>query len=540
MKNYPMLTLSTRYPRLLFTLLLILASASKGLGAGSDTHRPAAQYAAMLSSEPFKSGWMDCFGAMVPDQMIDQPLAHENHRAAGMLYTHEAIRFLREKKYQKALFLASARSHYLTDTLAIAHCDVWKPRRENDVMKPGQHGMHIWSFLPKSVQEFQMPFGERREGMHSDPLLIDPPPLQRNAWDGLAKIDKVGSMHAFFDRTALHSAYKQGQFPLKDVPDTTNWSCYDREMVARWHAEQIALEMVDRDSVLAQGERIKFSDAEKMQKAFDHEMENMIAAVITYYRYLGVAADTKMIGDIDMLLPSIDRLVLMARHNPVIYISDKAPWPLRRTCMLLAMEIVRARYRAKGDFGYAYSKGLKEACEAMILPIEMPEGEDNNRVLVAWKTKESARKAAAGGELKGNNVVCAKGEQHGAHILLRGKDLQSTLHLIDYLLDLSYAPLNGKAPVEVLFRIFAKEWAGMQLMEDLKATAEKDVATRFEHIKSPQSHDHGEWGNKVHWLVWPHAQGTDANLSGVLPRFWNLFVLDLPQPDGAKVDLNAM
>ena len=112
--------------------------------------------------------------------------------------------------------------------------------------------------------------------------------------------------------------------------------------------------------------------------------------------------------------------------------------------------------------------------------------------------------------------------------------------MLTLLLDLSYAPLNGKAPVEVLFRVFAKEWAGMQLIEDLKATAEKDVATRFKRIKSPHSHDHGEWGNKVHWLVRPHAQGTDANLSGVLPRFWNLFVLDLPQPDGSKVDLNTM
>jgi len=519
---------------------LILACDGKALGAGPDTHHPAAQYAASLSPEPFKSAWKDCFGAMVPDQMIDQPLAHENHRAAGMLYTHEAIRYLREKQYKKALFLASARSHYLTDSLAIAHCDVWKPRRENDVMKPGQHGMHIWSFLPRSVQAFQMPFGERRTGTHYHPLLIDPPPLQRNAWDGLAKIYKVGSMHAFFDRTALHSAYQQGQFPLKDVPDTTNWSCYDREIVARWHAEQIALEMVDRDSALAKGQRIKFAHAKKMQKAFDHEMENMIAAVMTYYRYLGVAADTKMIGDIDMLLPSIDRLVLMARHKPAIYISDKAPWPLRRTCMLLAMEIVRARYRAKGDFGHAYAKDLKEACAAMILPINMPEAEDNRRVLVAWKTKASACKAAARAQLKGNNVVCAKGEQHGARILLRGKDLQSTLHLIDYLLDLSYAPLNGKAPVEVLFRIFAQEWAGTQLIEDLKATAEKDVAKRFKHIMSPHSHDQQEWTNKVHWLVWPHAQGTDANLSGVLPRFWNLFVLDLPQPDGTKVNLNAM
>ncbi len=521
-------------------VLLALGYGFTAMGAGSDTHRPAAQYAARLSAEPFKSGWKDCFGAMVPDQMIDQPLAHENHRAAGMLYTHEAIRYLRKKQFKKALFLASARSHYLTDTLAIAHCDVWKSRRENDVMKPGQHGMHIWSFLPKSVQAFQMPFGERKEGMHYTPLLIDPPPLQREAWDGLAKINTVGSMHAFFDRTALHSAYKQGQFPLNNIPDTTNWSCYDREMVARWHAEQIALEMVDRNSVLAKGGRIRFSDAQKMQKAFDHEMENMIAAVMTYYRYLGVAADTKMTGDIDRLLPSIDRLVLMARHDPVIYISDKASWPLRRTCMLLAMEIVRARYRAKGDFGYAYSRGLKEACEAMIHSIKVSEGEDDKRILVAWKTREPAREAAMGDKLKGNNVVCAKGEQHGAHILLRGKDLQSTLHLIDYLLDLSYAPLNGKAPVEVLFRIFAKEWAGMKLIEDLKVTPEEDVAKRFEHIKSSHSLDHGQWTDKVHWLVWPHASGTDANLSGVLPRFWNLFILDLPQPDGTRVDLNAM
>ena len=210
-----MLTLSTRYAPFLFTSLLILACAREGLGAGTDTHRPAAQYAARLSSEPFKSGWRDCFGAMVPDQMIDQPLAHENHRAAGMLYTHEAIRYLREKQYKKALFLASARSHYLTDSLAIAHCDVWKPRREDDVMKPGHHGTHIWSFLPKSVQAFRMPFGERRQGTHYNPLLIDPPPLQRKAWDGLAKIDKVGSMHAFLIAPPCTVPTGRGSFPSR-------------------------------------------------------------------------------------------------------------------------------------------------------------------------------------------------------------------------------------------------------------------------------------------------------------------------------------
>lgn len=522
------------------TILLALGCGFKAMGAGSDTHHPAAQYAARLSAEPFRSGWKDCCGAMVPDQMRDQPLAHENHRAAGMLYTHEAIRYLRQKQFKKALFLASARSHYLTDSLAVAHCDVWKPRREDDVMKPGRHGTHIWSFLPQSVQAFQMPFGQRREGMHYSPLLIDPPPLQRDTWDSLASINTPGSMHAFFDRTALHSAYKQGQFPLNNIPDITNWSCYDREMVARWHAEQIALEMVDRTSVLERAGRIRFADARKMQKAFDHEMENMIAAVMTYYRYLQVAAVTQITGDIDTLLPSIDRLVLMARHDPKIYISDKAPWPLRRTCMLLAMEIVRARYRAKGDFGHAYSRGLKEACEQMILPIRVPEGEDDKRILVAWKTAEQARQTAMGPKLKGNNVVCDKGAQNGAHILLRGKDLQSTLHLIDYLLDLSYAPLNGKAPVEVLFRIFDKEWAGIKLMEDLKTTPQDDVAGRFRNIKNAHAHDYPQWTDKVHWLVWPHASGTDANLTGVLPRFWNLLILDLPQPDGSSVNLNEM
>jgi len=524
--------------RKIWTLLAVLLAFGCGtaMGSGSETHRSAAQYAARLSAEPFKSGWEDCFGAMVPDMMLDQPLGHENHRAAGMLYTHEAIRYLREKQYKKALFLASVRSHYLVDSIAIPHCDVWKPRRKDDVMVPGQHGLGVWSFLPKSVQAYQLPFEARPPEKHYDPLLIDSPPMLRDLWNGLAA---TGSMHSFFDRTPYYSLHEPWTFPLDNIPDTTNWSCYDFEIVARWHGEQIALEMIDRDSVLAGEGRIRFSDAQKMQKAFDHEMENDIAAVMTYYRYLGVAADTKMTGDIDRLLPSIDRLVLMARHDPVIYISDKAPWPLRRTSMLLAMEIVRAQYRAKGDLGKAYSLGLKEACEAIIQPIKVPEGEDDKRILVAWKTTESEREAAMGNEFNGNNVVCAKDQRHGAHILLRGKDLQSTVHLIDYLLDLSYAPLNGVAPVEVLFSVFEKEWDGIKLIEDLKVTPEEDVASRFARVKNSHALD-PQWGPKVHWLVWPHTSGTDANLSGVLPRFWNLFILDLPQPDGTMVDLNAM
>ena len=347
--------LSRMNPKLAGIVITIssLAMVQSAVAAGAGTHHPGAQYGARLAPEPFKSNSEACIGAMIPDLMRDHPVGHENHRAAGLLYTFEAIRLLRKGETAKALAVASMRCHYLEDSICIAHSDIWYPRDPGDVLTPGVPGKRVWSFMPQSAQGYWLPFDPRKPGfIHYDRLRIDPPPLQVESWDKLAKRKLSRNMHTFFDSTALHRGHKAGEFPLDHVPDTTNWSAYDYEIYARWRSDQIALEVLDRESVLQQkGDGwIKFAGAVSFQKAMDHEMENIIAAVSAYYRYLTVARDTEVGGGLDTLPRGEDHLLLMSLHKPAIYVADDAPWPLKRACRLLAFEMVRARHRSLGNF----------------------------------------------------------------------------------------------------------------------------------------------------------------------------------------------
>jgi hypothetical protein len=438
------------------------------------------------------------------------------------------------------LLAASIRVHYLTDGLAIAHGDVWYPRHESDVMRPGVRGARVWSFLPRSVQGYWLPFEPREPGINYDRLRIDDPPLQAGSWAKLADRNLSRSMHAFFDSTELHKAYPPGKFPLNSVPDTTNWSAYDYEIYGRWRAEQIALEALDRDSVRERSGSVRFAEAAQFQRAMDHEMENMIAAVSAYYRYLTVAMDTELHGDMDMLLPAHDRLLVMARHSPAIYLSEDAPWPLKRVCSLLAMEMVRARFRASGDLGASFAEDLFAQVDAIIRVADMPAGEENQRVLVSWNESPEQRRAAAGRGFDGNAI--AVGDTPGAqgHIVLRGRDLQSAVHLVDYLLDLTHAPFLGRAPMEVLLTAFEKEWDGMALIEKIRATPDDELPALVKGVVNPHEDDPEAWAALVRGLVRPHTGGSDIHLTGVLPRFYDYLVLSLPLADGTRIDLSEL
>ena len=526
-----------------FGVCVVVALASCCLGpraafaAGAGTHIPASQYGAQIAPEPFQSNWTACIGAMAPDQMRDQPLGHENHRAAGLLYTMKAIDYLKRGETAKALLTASIRVHYLTDSLAIAHGDVWYPRHESDVMRPGVRGARIWSFLPQSVQDYWLPFDPREPGINYDRLRIDDPPLQALSWEKLAGRGLSRSMHAFFDSTEIHRGHRNGQFPLANVPDTTNWSCYDYELYGRWRSEQIAREVLDRESVLAKGGSIRFAAADQFQQAMDHEMENMIAAVGAYYRYLTVARDTELLGDMDMLLPAHDRLLLMARHAPAVYLSADAPWPLKRACSLLAMEMVRARFRASGDLGASFATYLPAEVDAIIRTVDVPEGEDGQRVLVSWGESPDERREAAARKIDGNAVAVGDAPGAQGHIVLRGEDVQRAVHLVDYLLDLTHAPFLGRAPMEVVLTAFEKEWDGIDLMASIDVTPDDELPALVAGIQNPHADDPQAWADVVRGLVRPHSDGSDINLTGVLPRFYDYMVLSLPLPDGARVDL---
>ena len=523
---------------LLGSVLVALAAASAPEARAANAphvHGTAVQIAAQVAPEPFRSHWKACRGGSFPDQMRDQPLGHANQRAAGMLLTLEAIRYLREGQVNKAMLLASVRGHYVADSSCIAHALVWSSRKADDVMKPGVHGNGVWSFLPASVQEYRLPFATERGKGGYYPLLIEPPPLFRKAWDSLPQLELTGSMHGYFDRVHPLTPYPDG-LPATDIADTSLWSAYDREFCGRWVAENIALTVLDRDSVLAGGKTVRFVDADALQKAIEVDTRNMAASIAAYYRYLTVAKDTRLVGDVEELFPSVDRLSLMARLKPKIYLSADAPWPLKRACYLLAMEIVRARHRNRGQLGGQYGLGLRKKCEALLTTVAMPADEAGRRVIIAWKQDQVAVSKTAARPLTDTTILFERRQRGAGHIVLRGKDLPSAIHLVDYLLDLTYAPLHGRAPMEVVLTVLRRDWEGMNLLKQLRALTDVQAATTPARLDDPHVDDRDEWTERVRRTLWPYTEG-QSDIAGPLQIFWNLLLIDLPLPDGKKLDL---
>ncbi len=518
---------------------LLASICPAALAAGAVTHNTASLTAAKLAPEPFASHWEKCRYANHPDYMRDQPLGHENMRTSGILYTLEAIRYLREGQINRAMMVASARTHYVADSACLPHAEIWRPRRENDVLRPGEPRSGPWSFMPASVQDYWLPFGDQPEGAPYRPLVIDPPPMKPDAWDALKERNLYGSIHAFFDSIDGQAPYPDG-FPTDGIDRAEHWSCYDREFYARWRAECIALTLLDRDSVLDDEPGVRWVDAEAFQAVMDEEMRNMVSAVLAYYRYLAVAARTEVVGDLESIFPAADRLALMAARAPRIYLSPGASWPLKRAAYLLAMELVRAEHRRHGRQGREYGEDLLAECDALIGSVDIPDSEVDRRIVISWREEPDVAAELGWRELAGNTLVCEAGREAAGHVILRGEDLQSAIHLVDYLLDLAHAPLNGRTPVEVLFSIFEREWPGTSFLAELSRTPDADIyIPRFERPPCPHEDDMAEWTDKVHWLVWPNTQG-DANLSGPLPVIWNFMLLGLPLPDGTKVDLAAL
>jgi len=490
-----------------------------------------------LSPEPFRSNWDKCRGAAHPDYMTEQPVGHENARLAGLLYTLEAIRYLREGQTNKAMMTASARTHYIGDSACIPHAKVWKPREENDVLRPGRPASGVFGFLPARYQDYWLPFGEHIPERHYAPLLIEEPPIFIDKWNALEEIDNPQSMHAFFDRISCRSWHPNG-FPAEGISEAENWSAYDREFYARWRAECIALDILDRTSALDKTKPLRFVPEAQFKAVMDEEMRNLMAAIIAYYRYLTVAASTELQGDIMGVFPSRDPLRLMSQRNPRIFIGKGAPWPLKRAVYLFAMELVRAKYRYDGRYDDEFAVNLREEADALFETVELPEEEASQRLFISWEEDAEEVKRSAALHLAGNVIVTERGKQRAGHIVLHGEDLQSTIHLVDYLLDLTYAPLNGRTPVEVLLTVFEREWAGMAFLEELRKVPDAEVFDHPELVRPKNIHadDREEWTDKVHWLVWPNVEG-ESSLAGPLPAVWNLFLLDLPLPDGSALDL---
>ena len=67
-----------------------------------------------------------------------------------------------------------------------------------------------------------------------------------------------------------------------------------------------------------------------------------------------------------------------------------ATWPLKRACSLLAMELVRAQYRNRGQLGSQYVRDIRYESEALLKTAAMPGAEASFRGTFPLLSREIA------------------------------------------------------------------------------------------------------------------------------------------------------
>ncbi|MBM4082141.1 MAG: hypothetical protein FJ278_20715, partial [Planctomycetes bacterium] len=103
-----------------FLFIGALAASPEAFGWGVG-HDDSSYLGATISPEPFKTNAKLCVYGHYPDSIQDHAVGHGRDGYLRRLFTFEAIDALRAGDIPKAMFLASAATHYLTDRACIAH-----------------------------------------------------------------------------------------------------------------------------------------------------------------------------------------------------------------------------------------------------------------------------------------------------------------------------------------------------------------------------------------------------------------------------------
>jgi len=168
----------------------------------------------------------------------------------------------------------------------------------------------------------------------------------------------------------------------------------------------------------------------------------------------------------------------------------------------------------------------------------MPTEEACRRVVIAWRIPRDKVAQHAKKPLDKTSIIFERGEGYGAHITLRGSDMQSTLHMGDYLLDLTNAPLHGRVPLDVVFTVLRREWEGIRMMKELESLTDEEAFSKPERPRNSHKFDQAEWAARVRRMVNPNTYG-QSDISGPLIAYSNLLLKRLPLPDGRTLGLGT-
>lgn len=505
------------HARCLLVLLAVIGGVTLSLPktafGWSIGHNDSSWLAATLSPEPFASNPKLCLYACYPDAMGDWNCGYSLR-----LFSFEAINALRAGDAPKALFLASAATHYLTDGACIAHSHAWY-KREN----------YPWErFLPKRYQGIKIPRTSRMvyyshlKREVKDTVLDTPEPEYNvEKWR-----QHKGSINAYFD--TMPSSRRLVTPDLLRKP--TGWTFNDCDQYCRWYGMMfIALDMIAPESLGTAQPRLR--DALGIRAINLEELLNGAEMDAAYYGYLSSAANAMVEPSLDLALPDNDKLLSLAGKDAVVLIPEKASWPVERAAHVLGMEMLRATRRA-AVLKKAEPPKRTVASFVVRVPIEQIPLELGRRSAVLllppndpeWAKAAGAAPVSAG---KTGLVSARKDKQGNIHVLLRGTTEQDTLYMVDYLLDLAWAPLHARWPAQTVADAAKEAWAGWKLILDLRRMQGKEAVAFASKV--PYKADK-EAVSRFH---------QDMNRLTQQPasqeEWWTHFLFEIPLPDGRRV-----
>ncbi len=484
-------------------------------------HNDASRLAAGISPEPLASNPDLCLFAHYPDAIQDHAVGHGRDGYLRRLLTFEALDALRAGDMPKALFLASAATHYLTDRSCIAHSGRAWYHQDGDV----------WTkYLPRRYQGVKVPF-ERKDvyyphlqGTAKDTVLGFPEPEYAvEQWRQFQ-----GSTNAYFD-----SMPSVRRFVTPDLlRRPTGWTFTDFDQYARWYGVFISLDMIDPASLGTDPLRLR--DATGMKAVCVEELVNGAAQDAAYYGYLATAAKTTVEPSLAELLSTHDKLLSLLERETVVLIPQSASWPVERAANVLGMELLRAARRQAKLGGLAEPDRTPASFVSRVAPESLEAKLQGRNAILLLAPGDAAWLTAAGApplpDVRSGLVAARRADDGALQILLRGATEQDTLYLVDYLLDLAWDPLHGRWPAETVTGVLQDLWGGWKLILDLRgrsgqAAVDYAVKLPYRHQET-RAEDAKAYTERLREGIYPAADEEE---------WWRWFLLELPLPDGRRV-----
>lgn len=484
-------------------------------------HDDATRLAAMISPEPFNSNFKTCTFGSYPDSLPDHATGLSEELYLRRLFTFEAIDALRAGDAPKAMFLASAPTHFLTDYSCIAHMRAWHHN--------GSPHDKWAKYLPRKYQSLRVPrvkkdvYYEHLKGTYHDTCLDVPEPQYNlEKWR-----QYQGSINAYFD--SLPSVYALVTPEMLRPP--VDWTCTDFDQYARWYGNFIALDMLDPHTL--DGPQIRLRDPLGMKAVSIVELINGAEQCAAYFWYLCTAAKAEVRPSLNEILPEHDKLMALSKGNPLVVISADSTWPVERAAHVLAMELLNADRRLAKTTGRPHpAKTVSDYVSRLTSERTSEALKGHNAILLLTPEAQALADAIKASEIPKDKSGLIYAEKSGENIriILRGATRQDTLYLVDYLLDLCDAPLYNLWPSERMIEAIRQIWGGWQLLLDLRKLQGEAAVAYARKFPNTWQRPSSQTLNKVREELKRQTQTTLTQ-----EEWWRHFLLELPLPDGRRV-----